>query len=324
MQSRHPMEDLLVRPARRRTVKAAVALAALERPMVGVDVHVHLEGAALAERVAAHVAAVRPLAGVRQLVLLEHLADLEGAAACVAAERPHVAVQRAQVRVQVVLVVELAAALVALERFLAAVRAHVNGALTAAEEAPLARAKLARERALAGVDALVHHQIALFGHLLAADLAAVRLRFGVGGDDSRRRHRGVVGCGSGGSARCSPRVPSVAAVRCAADGGGSGRRTGGWRRWTVLGGHRPMMLLSHVIEYLATELEMLVTDVALDESVAIRRFRFDLVQQRLREGSGWQRRSRQIDRYPKFHSLLIPITGGQIMLAWCRVNVLLN
>lgn len=173
------MKDLFVGPARRRTVKSAVALAALERPIVGVNVHVHLERAALPERVAAHVASMRPLAGVRQLVILECHTYLERASALVTTERPLVAVQRAHVCVQVVLVVKLASALVALEGFLAAVGAHVNFALAAAEEATLAPVELARKGPLAGVDALMNHKVALFGHLFAADFAAIWFWFGV-------------------------------------------------------------------------------------------------------------------------------------------------
>lgn len=67
--------------------------------MVGVDVGVHLERAALAKRVATHIAMVWPNAGVRQQVLFVDLAQLERLAAFVAAKGSMAAVNGAHVHI---------------------------------------------------------------------------------------------------------------------------------------------------------------------------------------------------------------------------------
>lgn len=140
-------------------MKSPVALTALERTIVGVDIDVNLICTALAERPAANVAMVLPDVGVCQQVFLVDVAYLERLATFCAQKRSIVTVSGAQMHVEVVLVVKCHRALLAFEWFFAGVGSHMNFALARAGETSVASLVQTGKWSFTGMDSHVHSQI---------------------------------------------------------------------------------------------------------------------------------------------------------------------
>lgn len=173
------MESFLVRPACSRTVKSTLTYATLVRPIVRVDVHVHLEGTTLAKRPSALIAMVLPNVGVRQLVVLKRFRKLKRQPAHVAVVRSNITVFLTFMIAHLAFTDKRVRALIALVRLLAQMSAHVNFALAGTEKASITRLEQTRKRFVSGVEFHVLLEIAHLRHSDTAGFAAKRFQLGL-------------------------------------------------------------------------------------------------------------------------------------------------